>query len=107
MKSIKEIMDGPEISNYSGSERTASLIAKQISERWSKSELKNYDPLRNTLTFRKWLTLGFVPRKGEKALKSFTVSEVKDSNGNVIKTITRPIYLFYYRQVETLRKNHE
>lgn len=107
MKSIKEVINGPEISNYSGSEKTASLIAKQISERWSKSELKNYDPHRNTLTFKKWLTLGFVPKKGEKALRSFTVSDIKDDKGNIIKTITRPVYLFYYRQVEALKQNHE
>jgi len=102
MQSIKSILSGPSISNYRGSEKTAQLIADQIKERWGESELKNYDPLRSALTFKTWLGLGFVPKKNERALKSFVVAEVKDSDDKVIKTIIRPVFLFYYRQVTEL-----
>ena len=44
MKSIKEILQGPEISNYSGSEKTRSIVEAEIVKRWGQSELKNMIP---------------------------------------------------------------
>ena len=102
--SIKEILTGPEISGYMGSEKTRELVEKEIIRRWGKSELKNYDPLRSALTFRKWIQLGFVPKKGETAIRSFIVTENKDKKDptKVVKKI-KSIYLFYYRQVQELK----
>jgi len=95
MKSIKEIMSGPSVSGYTGSETTRDMVASEIERRWGKAEMKKYDPERNTcLTFRKWLSLGFVPRKGEKCIRSVTFVEKKDAQGNVIKKIPRPVFLF-------------
>lgn len=104
MKSIKELMAGPEISNWTRSEKTKSLISDEIRKRWGESELANYDPFRNALTFRTWLNLGFCPRRGEHGMKSFVVREIKDDKGKVVKTITHPVYLFYYLQVRELTK---
>ena len=102
MKSIREIIEGPEISNWTGSEKTKSAVAEQVVERYGESELANYDPLRNMLTFKNWLRLGFVPRKGERAIKSFIIQEIKDDRGQVVKKICRKINLFYYRQVQEI-----
>ena len=103
MKSIEQIIDGP-VSEYTGSEVTKSMISEQIKARWGESELKNYDPFHNARTFKSWLKLGFCVRKGEKALKSITYTETKDIEGNVVKRIRRPVFLFYYRQVELMKK---
>lgn len=105
MKSIQEILKGPEISNFSGSEKTRSIVESEIISRWGKSELKNYDPLRSALTFRNWIQLGMVPKKGEKAIRSFVVLETRDKKDptKVVKRI-KSIYLFYYRQVQELKK---
>ncbi len=95
-------MDGPEISNWS-SEKTKDYVAEQIRERYGDSEVANYDPLRNMLSWKKWLSLGFVPRKGQRAIRSYIVREVKDpATGQVIKTFYQKINLFYYRQVQEL-----
>lgn len=104
--SIKEILDGPEVSNYLGSEKTKSLVEQEIVKRWGQSELKNYDPLRSALTFKKWIQLGFVPKKGETAIRSFITIEKKDPKDpkKVMKKI-KSIYLFYYRQVTELKAN--
>lgn len=99
MKSISQIIDGP-VTSYKNSQETLALVSEQIVSRWGQAELKNYDPFHNARTFQSWLKLGFKVRKGEKALRSITYIETKDSEGNVIKKYRRPVFLFYYRQVE-------
>ena len=106
MKSIKEILQGPEISNFSGSDKTKSIVEAEILKRWGPSELKNYDPLRSTLTAKNWITqFGMIPKKGEKAIRSFVVLETRDRKDptKVIKRI-KSIYLFHYRQVTELAR---
>lgn len=105
MKSIQEILKGPEISNYSGSEKTRALVEEEIVRRWGKSELRNFDPLRSVLSFKNWVQLGMVPKKGEKAIRSFIITEMKDKKDptKITKRI-KSIYLFYYRQVQELKK---
>ena len=100
MQSIKEIMDGPAISNYSGSEATHAIVASEIEKRWGKDEVTKYDPYKNALTFRKWLSLGYRVRRNEKAIRSVTFVEAKDEEGRVTQRIKRPCFLFYYKQVE-------
>lgn len=100
MKSIKEIMSGPAISGYTGSETTYDMVASEIERRWGEEEVEKYDAERNCLTFSRWLSLGYAPRKGERAIRSVTFVEKKDAEGNVIKTIPRTVFLFYYKQVE-------
>jgi hypothetical protein len=104
MKSIKEILQGPEISSYMGSEKTRALVEDEIIRRWGQGELKNYDPLRSALTFKNWLQLGMVPKKGEKAIRSFIIIKAKDKKDpkKEVKRI-KSIYLFYYRQVQELK----
>ena len=91
------------VSSYKGSKTTRSMVEKQIQKRWGKAELKNYDPLHTARTFHSWLQLGYRVVKGEKALKSITFIENKDKDGNVISKIQRPVFLFYYKQVEKIK----
>lgn len=104
MNSIKEIMAGPAISGYRGSETTRDMVSQAIAERWGEDEVENYDPERNCLTFSKWLSQGFVPRKGEKAIRSITFVEKEDDQGKVIATYKRTVFLFYYKQVQKVQK---
>ena len=106
MKSIKEILEGPEISNFSGSEKTRSIVEEEIVKRWGRGELRNYDPLRSTLTAKNWiLKFNMIPKKGEHAIRSFVVLETRDPKDptKVIKRI-KSVYLFHYRQVTELAK---
>ena len=100
MKSIKDIMSGPAISGYTGSANTRDMVATEIERRWGKAEMKKYDPERNCLTFARWASLNFSVKRGEKCIRSTTFIEQADAEGNVIKTIPRPVFLFYYLQVE-------
>lgn len=98
MKNIKEVL-----STYTGSEKTYAIVAEQIEKKWGKKELENYDPYRNCLTFSRWLTLGYRPKAGEKALISNTVVEEKDEDGNPTKKrIPRKVHLFYIKQVQKI-----
>lgn len=109
VQSIKQILEGPEVSGYMGSEKTRSLVEQEIVKRWGPSELKNYDPTRSALTFRKWVQLGYAPKKGETAIRSFIMTESKDKNDptKVVKKI-KSIFLFYFRQVTELKNTqHE
>ena len=102
MSKIKEIKAQEVLSNYSGSEKTYELVAKQIAERYREDEVKNYDPYKNCLTFKQWLENGYRVKKGEKSLKSITVIEETDKKGKVIKKHVRTINLFYYLQGEKI-----
>ena len=102
MESIKEILTE---TNYTGSETTKAMLLEQIKERWGEAELKNFDPYHNARTYKSWILSGFKVRKGEHALKSMTFIETKDEQGNVLKKHRRPVFLFYYRQVEPISKN--
>ena len=100
MQSIKEIMAGPSISGFTGSTTTRDMVSAEIERRWGKAEVKRYDPERNCLTFARWASLNFSVKRGEKCIRSSTFIEHSDAEGKVIKTIPRPVFLFYYRQVE-------
>ncbi len=102
--SIKEILEGPKVSNYQNSEKTREMVASQIKERWGESELKNYDPNKSALTFASWVHLGYRPKKNSKALKSIVIIDKKDSLGNVIGSYPKTINLFYYKSVEAITK---
>jgi len=102
MNKTKEIKSQEVLSNYSGSQKTYELVAKQINERYGKKEVKNYDPYNNCLTFKQWLENGYKVKKGEKSLKSMTVVEEIDKKGKVIKKHLRTIHLFYQLQVEKI-----
>ena len=105
MKTIKQILiDGPE-TNYTGSELTRAIVEKEVEARWGKAEVKNLDLKNNVRTFSSWLACGWKIRKNEKAIKSVTYIERKDSEGRVIKKYSHPVYLFTYRQVERIDNN--
>ena len=102
MQSIKEIILDSPVTAYTGSETTKTMIENQIRERWGETEVKNFDPRHSARTFKSWLSLGYRVRKGEKALKSITFVDVRDSKDNVTRKFKRPCFLFYYRQVEKI-----
>lgn len=105
MKSIKEILEDDSITSpYKGSEKTREMVEEQIRAIYGESEVKNYDPYKNALTFASWIHLGYRPKKGSKALKSITYVEKKDEKGNIISKYPRKINLFYYRAVEPISK---
>ncbi|MCR4334750.1 MAG: hypothetical protein NUV47_03440 [Patescibacteria group bacterium] len=102
MQTIKEILEGPKVSNYQNSPKTRKMVAQQISKIWGKDEVKNYSPERNALPFSVWFRLGYRPKRGSKALKSVTYIERKDALGNIIQRYPRKINLYYYKSVEPI-----
>lgn len=86
-------------STYRGSQETYRRVAAQIAERWGQDEVANYDPYFSAMTFRQWSKNGFKVNKGEKALKSTTLIEKTDDEGNVIVRYPRVVNLFYQKQV--------
>ena len=103
--SIKEILEDDSITSpYKGSSKTKEMVSDQIRAIYGDSEVKNYNPYKNALTFAGWLHLGYRPKKGSKALKSITYVERKNEKGEVISKYPRKINLFYYRAVELIQK---
>ena len=88
------------VSNWKGSVNTAENVRKQILERWGQEEANQYDPKSNCLTFKQWIEHGYRVKKGEKAIKSFTMIEQKDEKGEVIRKFAKTVNLFYIHQVE-------
>lgn len=89
-------------STYRGSRETYRRVAAQIAERWGDEEAVKYDPYSNVLTFKAWIDAGYKVKRGEKALKSTTLVEKTDEDGNVIAKYPRTVNLFYIKQVEPI-----
>lgn len=105
-KTIEEILKSPvKLSTYKGSKATRDHIANLIRVKYGEAELKNYNPMTSMMTFASWLKIGWCPKKGERAMKSTTLIEVKDDKGKVIRKQQRSVNLFYYRQVQPLKKS--
>jgi len=100
--SIAEILSGPKVSNYQGSEKTRDAVAAQIVAKYGQAELENYNPENSALPYSRWLSLGYRVKKGETALKSITMVEKKDLKGAVINKYPRTVNLFYYKSVEPI-----
>lgn len=95
-------MERTNVSNWTGSAKTAELVRKQIFDRFGQDEANNYDPKSNCLTFNQWLKIGYQVKKGEKAIKSFVVIEQKDKKGAVVRKYPKTVNLFYVCQVEKI-----
>jgi len=89
-------------SGYRGSEKTAEMVRKQIEERFGSEAADEYNPALNARTYKNWLKIGYRVKPGEKALKSVTVIEKKDAQGNIIKKYPKKVALFFHCQVEPI-----
>jgi len=94
-----------ELAHWKGSLKTADAVRQEIANRWGAQEADNYNPTKNCFTFKTWLAKGYVVKKGEKAIRSMTLVEVKDENGEKgeeteVRKYPKTVYLFYIKQVE-------
>ena len=94
-----------ELAHWKGSLKTADAVREEIAQRYGEEEAENYDPRENCFTFKTWLAKGYVVKKGEKAIRSMTLVEVKDLNTDEgeeqeKRTYPKTVYLFYIKQVE-------
>lgn len=94
---------------WQGSLKTALIVRSQIAERWGEEEADKYDPEVNCFTFNTWRAKGYRVKKGEKALRSFTLihkggeSDDNGENGAAQEsgsTYPKSVCLFYVLQVE-------
>lgn len=90
------------VSNYKGSEITASLVRKQIEARFGALAGEEYDPKFNCFTLPEWRKRGYRVKKGEKSIKSYTYIELKDEEGTIKDSIRRTVHLFFQAQVEQI-----
>ena len=95
-------MQTQQISQWKGSLNTADTVRQEIAERWGEEEAEKYNPLKNCFTFHTWLSLGYSVKKGEKAIRSYTIKTVtvEEDGKPVEKRYFKTCYLFYYLQVE-------
>jgi hypothetical protein len=89
-------------STYRGSKETYRRVAAQIAERWGEEEVVNYDPYSSAMTYGQWIKSGYKVNRGEKAIKSTTLIEKTDDNGNVLTRYPRVVNLFYQKQVSKI-----
>jgi hypothetical protein len=96
-------------SHWQGSLKTAVLVKAQIAERYGEEEAANYDPTKNCFTFNTWRAKGYKVKKGEKALRSYTlIAEQEHIDGLLVNgdeqepgvKHLKGVCLFYILQVE-------
>jgi hypothetical protein len=95
-------MQVQQISQWKGSVNTAEHVRQEIALRWGNEEAGKYDPLRNCFTFQAWWSKGYVVKKGEKAIKSYTLKAATEvENGKPVeRRYFKACNLFYRIQVE-------
>ncbi len=90
--------------HWKGSRKTEDIVRKQIAERWGEKEAEKYDPQTNCFTFHTWWEKGYVVKKNERALRSYTLLEEKvvDEHGKeqMNERHIKTVFLFYYLQVQ-------
>jgi hypothetical protein len=92
-----------DVSPYTGSEATKKMVEAQIRARWGEAAVEEYDPYTNCMTYRAWVVKRQMRvKKGERALKSITLCEAKDKKTGVTRKFSRPVFLFFHRQVEPI-----
>lgn len=100
MKSIREVVGEALVSPWRGSEDTAERVRAQVRERFGSEAADSFDPARDAMPLLSWAAYGYRVRKGEHALKSVSIIEVKNDKGEVEKKIRRVVNLFHRLQVE-------
>jgi hypothetical protein len=86
-------------SNWKGSMATRQKVEEQIRNRLGEEAATEYDPRRNCLTLNLWLKKGYRVKKGEKAFRSITFIEKKDTQGNIVGKYPKKVFLFFKSQV--------
>lgn len=86
---------------YKGSTTTYELVKEQIAERFGDDAAEEYSPEDNCFTLPTWNAKGYKIKKGQKALRSFTLVESEDKNGDKRK-FRKPVFLFFENQVEKI-----
>ena len=84
---------------WTSSEKSYNEVVSQIIERWGEDALERHNPKTSCYTFPKWLKHGYTVRKGEKAIKSYSVMDIQDENEKIIATISIPVNLFHRKQI--------
>jgi len=95
---------GQTTAHWRGSEKTADAVREEIANRWGAEEAEQYDPMKNCFTLQTCNILGYKVKKGEKAIRSMTLVEVKDETEEgeeaEVHTYPKTVYLFYIKQVK-------
>jgi len=102
MNSVKEVIENPRVSAYTGSLATKECVKRQIEKRFGKEQARRYDPYTNTFTFPKWVSMGYRIKPWEKSLRSITFVEVTGADGKV-KKYKKTVHLFFDLQVKRVR----
>jgi hypothetical protein len=87
-------------SPWTGSNVTAEIVKKSLAERYGEDLAKSWNP-DLTRTFRNWLMNGYKVKRGEKAIRSFTLLEGKDKDGQKHR-FRKPVFLFHFNQCEKI-----
>lgn len=92
---------------WQGSMKTAVMVRQQIAARWGEEEAERYDPTQNCFTFNTWRAKGYKVKKGEKALRSFTLvtrggEATEDGEMEGGARYPKGVCLFYHLQVEKM-----
>ena len=89
---------------WANSESSYNLVVEQIKERWGEEQLKLHNPKHSCHTFQKWLKHGYSIKKGEKAIKTYSVADIVNESEQTIATISIPVNLFHRMQVIKIKK---
>jgi hypothetical protein len=107
MKAIKETI--ADIRNniqspYRGSEETLALVKEEIRQRpdLGPALADSFNPYTDAAPYGFWRKQGYVPRKGTKGIRSYTVTEHTDEKTGEVKKFKRTVILFHRTQLTPL-----
>lgn len=79
---------------------TADSVREQIKQRFGEKEAQEYDPKKNCFTAKGWIQRGFIVKKGERGLLSYTIIEKEVDHEKV--SYKKAVFLFAKCQVKKI-----
>ena len=103
MKSIKQVVADQIVSPWRHSEKSEADVREQIRARWGDDLAEDFSAAKDAMPHKSWASYNFRVKRGERALKSRTVVEIKNEKDEIVKKICRTVNLFHRRQVEPVK----
>ncbi|HEY4506306.1 MAG TPA: hypothetical protein VJJ24_02580 [Candidatus Paceibacterota bacterium] len=102
MKSVKQIMTESIVSPWRGSEKSEADVRKQIREKYGDECADEFQASTDAMPYRSWASYNFRVKRGERALKSITILEIRNEKDEVVRKVKRTVNLFHRKQVEKI-----
>ncbi len=103
MQHIRELLKFP--SPFRGSAANQEAVREELKRRgFDAQAVSSFDARYHARSRRAWAIINYAVLPNQKPIKVWTVVEVKDEDGNIVRRFSRPVWLFHVSQVRRVAR---